>query len=143
MRFAVFLALIAACDEHGRRPDDFIPDGGDDPPPIDAPEGPCELEGRTMQPGVTWRDECNTCMCRGGVAQCTLLGCPPANGDESASCAPSGACPDGPQCGTSCCGSGEHCNGWFCVCGNDDQVCGPAAFCFDDGACNSFCSIPL
>ena len=141
MRFVFVLALVVACDEHGQRPDGFFPDASD--LPLDAFETSCEFKGRTMPPGVTWKDECNTCMCRGGIAQCTLLGCPPTNGDESNSCTPSGTCPDGPRCGTSCCGPAEHCNGWACVCGDNDEVCGPSAFCVDMGACESVCAIPL
>ena len=66
-----------------------------------------------------------------------------ATPDAPWSCAPSGTCANGPMCGTTCCGTGEHCVNGTCMCGsmssctdgNSCMIGGPIA----PGPCGSVC----
>jgi hypothetical protein len=127
MRWVVLVGLVG-CSAEGRSPsvDAAVEDSNSS---VDTLEPSCEFEGRTYPGFVTWRDACNTCQCRDGIAMCTLIFCGAPNGDESDSCVASGACPDGPTCGDVCCNAGEHCNGYVCVCGEDERVCDAVQSC--------------
>jgi len=37
----------------------------------------CRHEGKLYKHGKTFKDDCNTCRCRNGVAACTRKACPP------------------------------------------------------------------
>ena len=58
-------------------------------------------------------------------------------------CAPSGGCPSGPACGTSCCNAGEQCVSGTCMCGTI-AACGVGDTCASGGAqrpdmCGTLC----
>jgi hypothetical protein len=141
MRLLVILLVVVAVGcEGGKSPSaDASVDAGVFPD--SGPEGPCEFEGRTYAGDEVWGWECNSCMCMGGTAFCTLIGCTGPNGDESDSCAPSGTCADGPTCGSQCCGPGQHCDGWRCVCSEARLLCGATEQCGSIGgdSCGTGC----
>jgi hypothetical protein len=62
--------------------------------------------------------------------------------DAAMSCHASGGCPNGPACGTSCCGAGEECVNNTCMCGTN-PACGVGDQCASGVAmpngCGSIC----
>ena len=62
--------------------------------------------------------------------------------DAAMSCLPSGGCPNGQPCGTSCCGSGEECVNDTCMCGTG-PACGVGDMCVTNVArqdgCGALC----
>lgn len=133
MRLAwiVVLALASAC-EGGKG-------GGSD--------GDCVVDGVVHELGEVFPagDGCNTCSCTPDGVACTERACPDAGTIDAdpASCAPSGVCPEGPECGAFCCGRGELCAGGTCVCGSR-AACGAGDACEAAGpigqdACGSVC----
>ena len=93
-RLLVLVLLVAAC-----RGDDGA--------------GPCTYYGMTYAIGDTFPagDGCNSCSCTSEGVACTAIGCPVDGGVDAdpASCGASGGCPEGPICGSVCCGRGERC----------------------------------
>jgi hypothetical protein len=115
-----------------------------DAPPVlpgqDSGTGPCIVQSRFYANGETWWEHCNMCSCQAGQASCTTFECGEPNSDKSFSCAVSGDCIYGPKCGNECCGPGERCNGWACVCGNRMVVCGANETCRGEPAmCGAGC----
>ena len=58
-------------------------------------------------------------------------------------CLPAGGCALGPNCGETCCGTGEHCVAGGCHCGTGN-ACGPGDHCESAGpatpnGCGTFC----
>ncbi|MCE9573174.1 MAG: hypothetical protein K8W52_08460 [Deltaproteobacteria bacterium] len=108
----------------------------------DEPSG-CEWKGHHHVLGELFPDDCNTCTCSVQGVSCSLVACPPQPDGNPASCLPDQACPEGPTCGTYCCGAGEHCVNDACLCGTG-PACGPGDRCAGVGpssgdACGSFC----
>jgi hypothetical protein len=58
--------------------------------------------------------------------------------DAAMSCLPSGGCPNGQACGTSCCGAGEACVAGTCMCGTK-PACGVGDMCVSNVARQDGC----
>jgi hypothetical protein len=111
--------------------------------------GTCTYRGMTYALGDTFPegDGCNSCSCTNEGVGCTIIFCGP-DGDagvdaDPLSCGASGGCPDGPVCGSICCGRGERCDNGTCRCGMND-ACGSGDSCEAAGplggdACGSIC----
>lgn len=127
LTFLLVAITVAGCDERGSRPT-------------------CDDDGVTHEVGDVWPagDGCNSCTCTESGAACTRLACLDGGVDANpASCEPSSGCPQGPACGTTCCGSGEKCVGGTCMCGSA-PACGAGDSCAAAGpiggdACGAIC----
>ena len=107
------LLVLVACTDHGK--------GGAD----------CVYHGTSYALGEVFPagDSCNSCTCMASGVTCTALACTDGGVDANpASCVASGGCPEGPVCGTLCCGSGEQCVNGTCQCGSK-PACGGGDTC--------------
>eukprot|EP00754_Rhynchopus_humris_P027612 Rhum_TRINITY_DN15098_c2_g1::Rhum_TRINITY_DN15098_c2_g1_i4::g.132905::m.132905 len=98
-----------------------------DDPTVSDLGGKCveEVVAPKCKEGETWKEDCNTCSCRNGMAACTKMACPPK-------------CKEGSTwkqgCNTCSCSNGrELCTMMACApkCKSDDD-CGKEEFCRQD-----------
>src|SRR5689334_20092993 len=91
----------------------------------------CDWKGHHHSIGEVFPDDCNTCMCSAQGVSCTQKTCGTEPDANLVSCAPS-QCPNGPACGTACCGTGERCVDGTCMCG-DHAACSGGDHCGGPG----------